>query len=412
VGLLAEAPGLALLILVVAAPVLLHAFLGARQTRGGQPGQTLGAAAGFLGTVGIILAVLLSAFAAFVAICLPVGFFGFVLGFEQRDPGKESLGMLLMVAAWPLAILAAIFVAVRVARLLSRGMALLLPCPFLDCGDLTPIFSIFCLHKNKTKRRQSAAVQNKAMLWTYPALMAAAVGTGILVSRQTQRPLPLRRWQRLGLVLGVFCGGMLGAKLPFVLADWDGLVSGRAWLESGKTLVFGLVGGYFGVEIAKWVMDIRLRTGDSFAAPVAAAVAVGRLACFSAGCCFGTVTALPWGVDFGDGQARHPTQLYECVFHLSAALLLILLQRRGLCRGQLVKLYILAYLVYRFFTEFIRPEVRLTVGLTLYQLACLALIPLFVLLWARSRESFSGRPDQSLLPAKLGMGPPSRHDNW
>ena len=122
---------------------------------------------------------------------------------------------------------------------------------------------------------------------------------------------------------------MIGAKLPFVLADWEGLASGRAWFENGKTIVFGLVGGYFGVELAKALLGVRVKTGDSFAVPVAAALAIGRLGCFVAGCCHGTVTTLPWGVDFGDGLRRHPTQLYESAFHLTAALVLAWLVHAG-----------------------------------------------------------------------------------
>jgi phosphatidylglycerol:prolipoprotein diacylglycerol transferase len=228
--------------------------------------------------------------------------------------------------------------------------------------------------------------------WTYPALISAALLTGFLVSRRTQRPLGLSRTERLAVGLGAFCGGMVAAKLPFLLADWEGFRSGAAWLDNGKTLVLGLVGGYFGVEAAKWAMHIRVRTGDSFAAPVAAAIAVGRLACFSAGCCHGTVTDLPWGVDFGDGVRRHPTQLYEFAFHLSAAFILAELQRRGRFRGQLIKLYLIAYLAYRFATEFIRPEPRLWLDLTAYQWAALAFIPLFALLWARDRRAMAAPP--------------------
>src|SRR3954462_13294843 len=134
------------------------------------------------------------------------------------------------------------------------------------------------------------------MSWGYPALMVLAVATGVTLSRRTQPPPGLSGWERLGIGLGAFCGGMIGAKLPFVLADWDGLLSGRAWLDTGKTIVFGLVGGYAGVEAAKAALGVRVKTGDSFAVPVAAAVAVGRLACFSAGCCYGVPTTLPWGV--------------------------------------------------------------------------------------------------------------------
>ncbi|MCI0642818.1 MAG: prolipoprotein diacylglyceryl transferase [Gemmataceae bacterium] len=217
----------------------------------------------------------------------------------------------------------------------------------------------------------------------YPAIMGLAVATGYLVSRRTQRPLPLSPGQRLGLALGAFVGGMVGAKSPFLLMDFEGFLSGRAWLESGKTILVGLVGGYFGVEIAKWALHIQLKTGDTFAAPVAAAIAVGRLACFVGPCCFGTATDLPWGVDFGDGVKRHPTQLYEFAFHLSAALVLAQLQKQGYFCGQLIKLYIISYLGYRFVTEFIRPEPEFWLGLTIYQWCALVILPVFVWLWRR-----------------------------
>src|ERR1044072_655773 len=114
------------------------------------------------------------------------------------------------------------------------------------------------------------------MPWTYPALMLLAVAIGPVLTRRSQRALGLSPWEKAGIGLGAFCGAMIGAKLPFVLSDWDGLVSGRAWFENGKTIVFGLVGGYVGVEVAKAALGVRVKTGDSFAVPVAAAVAVGR----------------------------------------------------------------------------------------------------------------------------------------
>ena len=231
------------------------------------------------------------------------------------------------------------------------------------------------------------------MPWTYPALMLLAVAVGALISRWTQEKLPLTAVERLGIGLGAFCGAFIGARLPFALGNWDGLVSGAAWFGDGKTIVAGIVGGYFGVELAKWGLQIRVKTGDSFAVPVAAAVAIGRLACFSAGCCYGTPTSLPWGVVFrtADAQPRHPTQLYEAVFHLLAAGILLVLWRRGLLRGQLIKLYIIAYLVYRFFSEFIRPEPEIWLGLTAYQWAAVALIPLFAALWIRDARSIAAQ---------------------
>ncbi len=217
--------------------------------------------------------------------------------------------------------------------------------------------------------------------------MLASVAVGLALSRRSQSNLKLSRRERLGLALGAFCGAMIGAKLPFALADWHGLLTGRVWFENGKTIVFGLVGGYLGVELAKAWLGVRVKTGDSFAVPVAASVSVGRLSCFVAGCCYGVATAMPWGVDFGDGLRRHPTQLYESAFHATAALGLAALRSRGLFRGQLIKLYILVYLGYRFLTEYLRPEPVFALGLTGYQWACLGLVPVFVGLWVRDAEA-------------------------
>ena len=219
----------------------------------------------------------------------------------------------------------------------------------------------------------------------YAAIILAAMTAATLVSRLVPVPLPLSRAQRIGVAIGGFLGAMLGAKLPFVLADWEGFLSGAAWFSDGKTILCGLVGGYAGVEIAKWSLDIRTKTGDSFAVPVPVAVGIGRLGCFHAGCCYGTPTTLPWGVVFPqvDMVKRHPTQLYESAFHLTAAIVLAALLQRGLFRGQLIKLYILAYVVYRFLTEMIRPEARLVGNLTGYQWSCLAIGVLFIWLWRR-----------------------------
>jgi hypothetical protein len=138
-----------------------------------------------------------------------------------------------------------------------------------------------CDSQRSTITTNNAAIaidRELPLTWIYPALMSAAIATGIIVSRWTQRPLPLSMGQRFGIGLGAFCGGMLGAKLPFVLLDWEGFLSGAAWFDSGKTLMMGLVGAYAGVEAAKWALHITIKTGDSFAAPAAAAIAVGRLA--------------------------------------------------------------------------------------------------------------------------------------
>lgn len=219
--------------------------------------------------------------------------------------------------------------------------------------------------------------------WTYPLIMLTALGVGTWLLRRQQASIALPAWQKFAIGIGAFCGAMLGAKLPFALSDWEGLLSGSVWFSNGKTIMCGMVGAYLGVELTKWIYQISVKTGDTFAFPIAVAVGIGRLSCFVAGCCYGTPTNLPWGVCFPaiDNVPRHPTQLYEVLFHLSLAGILLVLERKRMLVGQRVKFYIMSYLVYRFASEFIRPEPQMVAGLTAYQWFAVAMLPCFGLLW-------------------------------
>jgi phosphatidylglycerol:prolipoprotein diacylglycerol transferase len=190
------------------------------------------------------------------------------------------------------------------------------------------------------------------------------------------------RKHRLALAWAAFIGAGIGAKLPFVIAaghdEWLAL---HAWLSDGKTILAGMAGGYMAVEIAKKILGIHAKTGDAIAFPLAIAVAIGRWGCFFNGCCFGTETHVPWAVDFGDGRPRHPTQIYESLFHLAMAIVLWQLLRRGLLRWQRLKLYLIAYCLFRFTTEFIRPEPRIIGGLTAYQWAAIAMAAALIVQW-------------------------------
>lgn len=221
----------------------------------------------------------------------------------------------------------------------------------------------------------------------YVAIMACSLVVGTWLARASPSKVALTRAQRLAVSVGAVVGGTFAAKVPFFVMDPAAFASGAAWLEGGRTLTLGLVGGYFGVEVAKLGMGIKVKTGDSLVVPVAAAIAIGRLGCFVGGCCFGVATGLPWGVDFGDGVHRHPTQLYEAAFHTSAALFFLWAGKRGLFPLQRVKLYIMAYFVYRFVTEQIRPEPRVLLGLTFYQWTALVFVPVFIVLFLLDRSA-------------------------
>ena len=225
-------------------------------------------------------------------------------------------------------------------------------------------------------------------LFTLLGCIAGAVASKY-TSKYTADRINLSAPDKVFILLSGFCSAIIFAKLPFVLLSQDLLHNAGSILFSGKTVLLGLVGGYLGVELGKWVRGVKTKTGDTFAVPVAIAIGVGRLGCFFGGCCYGVETRLPWGVVFPrvDQLSRHPNQLYEAAFHLLMAGLLFWMLKNGVLKGQLIKVYFLAYFGFRFLTEFLRPEIDWAGGLSAYQWAIIVLVPIFISLWYRDTRS-------------------------
>ena len=223
----------------------------------------------------------------------------------------------------------------------------------------------------------------------YAVVMILSVVASFRLMQTRQNRINLTRSQRYLIGIAAFLGSMLGAKAPF-LGDggWEAVYSGTVWFADGKTILGGIVGGYAAVELAKWIGNIRTRTGDAFALPVAVAVAIGRVGCFVAGCCYGQVTAMPWGVSFplaqdAEGIVRHPTQLYELAFHSAAVLALLVMDRKRWLVDNQLKAYLIAYMFYRFFSEWLRPESQVWLNLSGYQLSSVVIAAILIMLWVR-----------------------------
>ncbi|MBD2022216.1 prolipoprotein diacylglyceryl transferase, partial [Leptolyngbya sp. FACHB-36] len=102
--------------------------------------------------------------------------------------------------------------------------------------------------------------------------------------------------------------------------------------------------------------------------------AIGRVGCFLTGLSdrtYGIATSLPWGIDFGDGVLRHPTQLYEIAFLLGLLGFLKWRERYAYRSGDLFKFYLIAYLSFRLLIDFIKPDIHALLGLSAIQVACL-----------------------------------------
>lgn len=170
-------------------------------------------------------------------------------------------------------------------------------------------------------------------------------------------------------------GAAAGSKVLFWLDDPAATWTHRAdpeWLLGGKTVVGGVLGGWAAVEIVKRRMGVTRRTGDVFAAPLCLGIAVGRVGCLLAGLedrTYGVATSLPWGVDFGDGVARHPTQVYESAFCLLLGAVLLRATLRPHVEGAVFRGFLAAYLAWRLGIDFLKPGPS-HAGLSGIQWAC------------------------------------------
>jgi phosphatidylglycerol:prolipoprotein diacylglycerol transferase len=184
--------------------------------------------------------------------------------------------------------------------------------------------------------------------------------------------------QRASIIVGGMVGAFVGAKSLVLLQHLDLLWQNQALFFGlflqGKTVVGALLGGLIGVELTKKMIGVTRSTGDVFVYPLIVGTVIGRVGCFLTGLSdrtYGIATTLPWGVDFGDGIHRHPTQLYEIIFLLTLMLFLRFRSRYLMQAGDLFKFYLISYLGFRFIIDFIKPDFQPFLGLSAIQVACL-----------------------------------------
>jgi len=208
-------------------------------------------------------------------------------------------------------------------------------------------------------------------LVVYRLVPAAAPGV-------PSEPLQVHRLYIVAASLGATAGAYLAGTANLWLTGVDGL---------GRSIEGALAGAIVAIEALKWRTGVAGSTGLRFVAPLAAAIAVGRLGCFFAGLddmTYGTPTTLPWGTDFGDGLPRHPVQLYEAATMaiFFGGFVLLLRQEAESLRRTGFYAFVAVYAVQRFAWEFFKPYATIIGPLNLFHLLSLALVA-YALVFAR-----------------------------
>jgi phosphatidylglycerol:prolipoprotein diacylglycerol transferase len=215
---------------------------------------------------------------------------------------------------------------------------------------------------------------------TYGVLLAAAFLVALVVASKLARRdgLPGERIYDLGLWM--LLAALVGSKVLMLWTEpayrdnpWQ--LFSLDFLRSGGVFYGGLIGAILtGYILARRYGLPWWKTADAFAPGIALGQTIGRLGCFSAGCCWGKPTSLPWGVHFtelgnritgvpvydeqGNALHLHPTQLYEAGATLVFFFFLIWLHRRKRFSGQVILFYTVLYGTARFLIEFVRDDPR------------------------------------------------------
>jgi len=212
------------------------------------------------------------------------------------------------------------------------------------------------------------------VLPTYGMLVAIGFVAGIAVSLRLARREGLDHEKIYNLGIYLALAGMIGSKLFLLIQDreyyWENprQLFSLSVLQSGGIFYGGLL---VAIAVAVWFARAShisfVKLGDVFAPGIALGHAFGRLGCFSAGCCWGRPTSLPWGVTFNDpyshevvgvplGVKVHPTQLYEAFAEAVIFVFLYFRYRKKRFDGQILGWYLLLYPTARFLVEFLRSH--------------------------------------------------------
>lgn len=188
-----------------------------------------------------------------------------------------------------------------------------------------------------------------------------------------------KRWEARGgsaddisnIALWAVPAGVIGARIYHVATDWklyrDDWVGAFKINQGG----LGIPGGIFlGVLVGYLVVrHYKLATRpllDVVAPALPVAQAIGRLGNWFNQEVFGRPTSLPWGLEidpahrpprYAASATFHPTFLYEGLWNLALAALLIRLDRKRIVPpGYLFCVYVLGYAVGRLWVESLRSD--------------------------------------------------------
>lgn len=208
--------------------------------------------------------------------------------------------------------------------------------------------------------------------------------------RCENRNLSQKNAMDLGLI--ILFTGFIGARLFHVLFEypryyWQHPIEVFYFWQGGFVFYGGFIVAYLSAFFYARKLKLTFWLWHDTLAPVlAGGYAMGRLACFLVGCCYGEVCDLPWAVPLKQESlstglisvfSRHPTQLYAVSTEFLTLIFLLWYEKRKPPLGNVFLSWVALHSLGRIIMETFRADPR---GGTLLGLSVSTLISLFLLL--------------------------------
>ena len=172
----------------------------------------------------------------------------------------------------------------------------------------------------------------------------------------------------LSLVIWALVSGYIGSKLLFIITILPDVFKDPSILKNiwqGWVVYGGIIGGVIGIMIMCRVKKLDFWQYIDLTAPsMALAQGFGRIGCLLAGCCYGRPATSAFAITFHNSAfapnyiALVPTQIISSGLDFANAFVLLWLDRKKKCDGQIMALYLMFYSTGRFVLEYFRGDLE------------------------------------------------------
>ena len=195
----------------------------------------------------------------------------------------------------------------------------------------------------------------------YGAMIGVAFILALVFSVKYCRYRDLKDDLPYDLIFFIFPLSLLGARLYYCIFD-GGFDIFFDFAKGGLAVYGGIIGGVIGLIICCIIKKVNpIKAMDVVAPVLILGQAIGRIGCYSAGCCYGSDVAskaMQWFpiAYHVHGGWHYATFFWECVLCLIGFFVLAWVLRRFKSTGIVASGYLFYYGIVRYFTESYRDQ--------------------------------------------------------